>query len=101
VCDTEGACTEQELTIETGGNITVFNALSPNNDGKNESLIIQYIDVLPTTQENTVTIYNRWGDEVWQGDNYDNTTVVFSGKSKSNNDLPTGIYFYKISLIIF
>lgn len=96
ICDTEGACTEQEITIETGGDITVYNALSPNGDGKNDIMRIQYIDIIPDAASNRVTIFNRWGDIVWEGKNYDNTTVVFQGLTKTGKEVPPGIYFYKI-----
>lgn len=96
VCDTEGACTEQDITIETGSDITVYNAVSPNGDGKNEILLIQYIDVIPNANENTVSIYNRWGDIVFEVSNYNNTDRVFKGVSSSGKDLPSGIYYYKL-----
>lgn len=96
VCDLTNRCTEQELTIELGGEVSVYNALSPNGDGKNEIFRIQYIDILPETRNNTVLIYNRWGDEVFSVKNYDNTTRVFRGESSNGKKLPAGTYFYKI-----
>jgi len=91
-----GACAQQELSIEVGGDVTLFNALSPNDDGKNDFFFIQYIDLLTQTQNNRVTIYNRWGDVVWEGSDYNNATVAFDGTSTNGKDLPTGTYFYKI-----
>ena len=96
VCDLFNVCTQQTLQVEVGGDIQVFNAVSPNGDAKNEILLIQYITTLPDAQQNRVTIYNRWGDVVWEGRNYDNTTVVFKGLNKNGNALPSGTYYYKI-----
>ncbi|MBX2946322.1 MAG: gliding motility-associated C-terminal domain-containing protein [Cyclobacteriaceae bacterium] len=96
VCDLFRVCTQQTLQVEVGGDIEVFNAISPNGDTKNEILFIQYITTLPDAQNNRVTIYNRWGDVVWEGKNYDNTTVVFKGLNKNGNELPSGTYFYKL-----
>lgn len=96
VCDLAGECAEQTLTIEVGGDVFVFNALSPNGDGKNETFIIQYIDILPETQSNNVTILNRWGDVVFEIRNYNNTDRVFKGLGKNGQELPSGTYFYKI-----
>jgi trimeric autotransporter adhesin len=96
VCDLLSACTEQELTIEVDGNIIVYNALSPNGDGKNDSFFIQYIDILPEVRTNKVTIFNRWGDVVFDVNNYDNDSRVFKGISNNKKELPSGIYFYKI-----
>ncbi len=97
VCDTDNACTQQEIAIEVGGNLNVYNGISPNGDGLNDTLIIQHINAL--APQNKVTIYNRWGDVVWEGKNYDNTSVVFSGLNKNEKEVPTGIYYYKIEFI--
>ncbi|MBY0435396.1 MAG: FG-GAP-like repeat-containing protein [Cyclobacteriaceae bacterium] len=97
-CDLTNLCTAQVITIELGGDITVYNALSPNGDGKNETFFIQYIDILPETQSNKVFIYNRWGDEVFTVNDYNNADRVFKGDNKNGNKLPTGTYFYKIML---
>ncbi len=95
-CDTSGNCSEQEFEIEVVGDIVVYNAISSNGDFKNEIFRIQYIDAIPDTQNNKVTIYNRWGDIVFEVENYDNDTQVFTGLSKNGSELPSGTYFYKI-----
>ena len=77
------------------GDIIVFNGVSANGDGKNEIFRIEF-DLIPETRTNRVTIFNRWGDLVWEGENYDNDRVVFSGKNNNGSDLPSGTYFYKI-----
>lgn len=93
-CDLNGQCSTQDFTIEVGGDIIVYNGISPN--GKNPKLIIQFIEVLPDTKNNTVYIFDRWENQVWHGTNYDNSSVVFTGVSDSGSDLPTGVYYYKI-----
>jgi gliding motility-associated-like protein len=99
VCDTNAACVQQNITIEVIGDIRVYNALSPNKNNKNDVFFIEYIDVFDATKKNIVKIFNRWGDMVWEGTNYDNTKVVFTGKSKNDADLPSGTYYYKIEFI--
>jgi gliding motility-associated-like protein len=96
ICDSKNACTQQIVTIEVTGDVVVYNGLSPNGDDKNPFFILKYIDALPETKSNKVSIFNRWGDMVWEGVNYDNTNVVFAGQNKNGNDLATGTYFYKI-----
>jgi gliding motility-associated-like protein len=96
ICDLLNVCSEQVLTIEVIGDINVFNGISPNGDDKNDKWIIEYIDLFPDTQKNRVTIYNRWGDVVWEASDYDNSSVVFIGHNKNGNELSTGSYFYKI-----
>jgi len=96
VCDLFNVCTQQTLQVEVGGDIEVFNAVSPNGDTKNEIFFIQYINTLPDAQNNRVTIYNRWGDVVFEITNYDNQARVFRGLNKNGYELSSGTYFYKI-----
>jgi len=98
ICDLLNACVEKEFAIEVIGDITVYNGISPNGDGINDTWLIKYIDLLPDTQNNQVTIYNRWGDVVWEASKYNNSSVVFTGLSKNGSELSTGSYFYKITL---
>lgn len=94
VCDVFGECTSQQFSITVIGEIEIFNAVSPNGDGKNDFFKIEFIEFLEP--ENTVIIYNRWGDVVFEVSNYNNDDRVFRGVSNKGNDLPSGTYFYKI-----
>jgi gliding motility-associated-like protein len=96
ICDFAMACSEQELSILVDGAVNVYNAVSPNGDGKNDLLILENIDVFPTTRENVVVIYNRWGDEMVSFTNYNNKTRVFNGLTTDGKQVPAGTYFYKI-----
>jgi gliding motility-associated-like protein len=96
VCDLFGICTQQQLTIQVEGDIIVRTGFSPNGDTRNDFFQIDYIDLFPDTQNNRVTIYNRWGDVVFEISNYDNQSRVFTGLNKNGNELPSGTYFYKL-----
>lgn len=76
--------------------IVVFNAISPD---KNDN-INSYIHIDNLVQGDIVSIYNRWGDLVFEMKNYDNTDINkrFNGQSNvgGSKDLPTGNYFYVI-----
>ncbi len=96
ICDLTGICTQQEISIELEGDIEVFNAVSPNNDNINDTFTLQYIDLFTDTKKNRVTIFNRWGDVVWEGSDYDNLTVVFDGTNTNGKELPPSTYFYTI-----
>jgi gliding motility-associated-like protein len=99
ICDLTEICTQQKLTIETAGDISVYNAVSPNDDGKNDAFILQYVDAFADTQKNKVTIFNRWGDVISEIENYNNKERVFKGLNKSGNEVPSGTYFYKIEYV--
>lgn len=77
--------------------VIVYNAVSPNGDGINDSFHIKGIDNYP---DNKVEIYNRWGVKVYDADSYNESDVMFKGYSdgrgtvKRGEGLPAGTYFY-------
>lgn len=93
ICDNLGRCASQELSIEVGAALQVHNAVSPNDDNLNEFLFLRYI-----SPQNNVTIFNRWGDKVFERKNYDNSEKGkrFEGLNDNGDQLPSGTYFYKI-----
>lgn len=93
-CDFDGSCSAAEIAIEVDGGIVVYNGISPNGDGKNDFLFIRYIDLL--SPQNKVSIFNRWGDKVFELEGYNNDNRRFEGKSDSGKELPAGVYFYVI-----
>ncbi|MEI9919090.1 MAG: gliding motility-associated C-terminal domain-containing protein [Bacteroidota bacterium] len=96
VCDLSASCTQQNIDITVAGDITPYNALSPNGDGLNESLYLEFIDIIPDTKNNKVTIFNRWGSAVFEIKDYDNNDRVFKGADQNGKELPNGTYFYRV-----
>lgn len=96
VCDLSASCTQQDIDITVAGDITPFNALSPNGDGMNESLYLEFIEIIPETKDNKVTIFNRWGSPVFEITNYNNNDRVFKGLDQGGRELPNGTYFYRV-----
>lgn len=96
VCDFSGVCVQQKISIEVIGEIVIYNGISPNGDEANDFWEILYIDVIADTKNNKVSLFNRWGDMVWEANNYDNKEQVFKGLNKNGNEIPSGTYFYKI-----
>lgn len=94
VCDVFGVCSQATIQVNVVGEITVYNAVSPNGDGKNDIFLIEYLDAIPETQQNKLTILNRWGSIVFEATNYDNQANVFRGQSTNGSELPSGVYFY-------
>ncbi|MCU0420948.1 MAG: gliding motility-associated C-terminal domain-containing protein [Cyclobacteriaceae bacterium] len=75
--------------------VEVFNGISPNNlDDLNAYFRIQNIEYYPA---NKVTIFNRWGDRIYEARGYNNADVVFRGIGKAGK-VPAGTYYYLISL---
>jgi len=98
ICDVDGLCSQFIVTIEVAPpGVVVYNAVSPNGDGKHDFLEIQNAELFPGNQ---VKILNRWGNIVFDMTAYDNASNRFEGKANngSSGDLPPGTYFYTISL---
>ncbi len=71
--------------------LIVNDVLSPNSDGYNDTWTIVNIERF---QDAKINVYNRWGNEVFSTNNYNNNWNGTSGSS--GNALPTGSYFYQI-----
>ncbi|MEZ0184717.1 gliding motility-associated C-terminal domain-containing protein [Flavobacterium oncorhynchi] len=79
--------------------VVVYNAVTPNGDGVNDYFKIKGLE----NTQNVVSIFNRWGSEVYKTINYDTIGNVFSGVSQfkgvlsGDGLLPAGTYFYVIT----
>nr|MCD8416132.1 gliding motility-associated C-terminal domain-containing protein [Tenacibaculum dicentrarchi]MCD8421243.1 gliding motility-associated C-terminal domain-containing protein [Tenacibaculum dicentrarchi]MCD8438402.1 gliding motility-associated C-terminal domain-containing protein [Tenacibaculum dicentrarchi]MCD8452768.1 gliding motility-associated C-terminal domain-containing protein [Tenacibaculum dicentrarchi]MCG8829088.1 gliding motility-associated C-terminal domain-containing protein [Tenaci len=82
---------------------TPYNIMTPDNDGENDSFFISCIDK-PEYANNTVEIFNRWGNTVYKASGYNNESVSFKGISNGrttlvvDEKLPPGTYYYVIDL---
>ncbi|MFS4448983.1 gliding motility-associated C-terminal domain-containing protein [Maribacter sp. 2307UL18-2] len=80
------------------GCLHVFNEFSPNGDGVNEVFKIDCISRYPN---NTLQVYNRWGNIVFEQNAYDNTWGgISNGRATINEErkLPVGTYYYILNL---
>ncbi|TZF81068.1 gliding motility-associated C-terminal domain-containing protein [Pedobacter sp. BS3] len=73
------------------GALSFFNGFSPDGDGKNDTWLIKNIDQYP---DNELTIFNRWGDEVFKSKGYS------SAKAWDGGNLNSGTYFYVLKATI-
>jgi gliding motility-associated-like protein len=75
--------------------IFVYTGISPNHDDNNDTWVVKGIELYP---DNTVQIYNRWGDIIKEFAGYNNLTKVWDGTNESGEIVPDGTYFYIINL---
>ncbi len=82
---------KRSQVITEGDDIIVYTGFSPNGDTENETFTIKNIQ---RYEDNSVYVYNRWGNEVYRSDNYKND---WNGTFR-NKPLPDGTYFYIIKI---
>jgi gliding motility-associated-like protein len=98
VKDGNGLTSSAPFTIlanESACKVKIYSGFTPNGDGHNDTWIIDNINIYP---DNSVEIYNRWGTEVWNGNGYDNSKVVFTGRDNQGQPLPDATYFYIVKI---
>ncbi|WP_198553793.1 Ig-like domain-containing protein [Tenacibaculum sp. Bg11-29] len=81
--------------------VVVYNEFTPNGDNVNDEL---KIDCIEKFENNTIEIFNRWGNTVFKISGYNNDDKVFKGISNGranfnvDDELPVGTYFYILDL---
>jgi gliding motility-associated-like protein len=74
------------------------NVITPNNDGLNDNLVFDIIDINGKDYpQNEIVIYNRWGEIVYEASPYKND---WNGVNKSGGLLPQATYYYILRLNI-
>lgn len=97
ITDINGCETLDQVTVLVANNpvesITAYNFISPNGDSKNDVLDFGEIDKFGT---NSLKVYSRWGELVYQKLNYQSDEERFDGTYKEK-PLPPGNYFYVLA----
>ena len=92
LCDANGDCDQAKVTITINDVIVVNQIFTPNGDGQNDTFHIEGIEFYPTSK---LTIFNRWGNVVYQKSGYLNDWEGNSNKSTvGSSALSVGTYFY-------
>ncbi|MBK6474134.1 MAG: gliding motility-associated C-terminal domain-containing protein [Flavobacteriales bacterium] len=66
--------------------IEIPNVFTPNGDEWNQNLVFENVQYY----KNNLTIFNRWGNKVYEKENYANNWQA--------SDVPDGTYFYVLSV---
>ena len=94
---TQGFHQPSKKNIVTEWDFNIPEGFSPNGDFINDLFVIRGIDHYP---DNTFTIFNRWGNKIYDTKHYKNT---WDGRTKiglrmAGDELPIGTYFYVLDL---
>lgn len=88
-------CTDVDtvrIFVQKDYKLVIANTLTPNGDNFNDFFWIGMIEYYPN---NEVIVFNRYGQEIFKGNNYDNKKVYWDGTYQGNK-VPDGAYYYVI-----
>ena len=93
VCDQQDICDTAIVVVTVEDIVNAPQVFTPNDDGYNDRYMISGLDRYP---ENSFVVFNRWGNVVYERNNYAND---WDGKSNSKykiggKPLPVGVYYY-------
>jgi gliding motility-associated-like protein len=87
VTDYNGCSVVKSVIMKEPMVLEMPNGYSPNNDGDNDAFVVHGLDAY---HENEIIIFNRWGNIVFQKENYMND---WQGENTNGEPLPDATYF--------
>lgn len=87
VTDANGCAAEITIEVTQPDDLVMPTGFTPNGDGANDTFFIRGLDAYPA---NTFTVFNRWGNVVYDRLNYAND---WRGENQQQDMLPNGTYF--------
>jgi len=87
VASAEGCIATDQISITSSGDCNIPNVITPNGDGINDLFIVPCLD---SYENNHIRIYDRWGQTVFETDNYQNNWNGTNG----NGDNLSGTFYY-------
>lgn len=93
VTDANGCSANAAIELTPGGKgcFEGIGAITPNGDGKNDRLLI----TCASTTVNKFSVFNRWGQKVFEESNYKNG---WEGVDKNGATLPDGGYYWVLEV---
>jgi gliding motility-associated-like protein len=88
---TGGCASSDQVTVTVRPAIRIPNAFTPNGDGQDDTWQIEFIEQFP---ENTVTVFNRWGNRIFSAENYSRANE-WRGDI-NGQPAPVGTYYYVV-----
>lgn len=89
----DGCLVTKSITVSIVEDLKIYNTFSPNDDGINETWVIEGIEKYPDAE---ISIFSRWGQRVFFMLGY-NRTKAWDG-TQNGRKLAAGTYFYTIDL---
>ncbi len=70
----------------------IYSGITPNDDGIDDTWVIKGLEQYKPV---SLIIFNRWGDVVYESDNYNNN---WNGTNLEGKPLPDGVYYYVVKI---
>ena len=86
-----GCASSDQVTVTVRQPVRIPNAFSPNGDGNDDTWQIDNIEQFP---DNTVTVFNRWGNQIFSATNYSRANE-WRGDI-NGQPAPIGTYYYVV-----
>ena len=75
--------------------VDIINVVTPDGNGVNDFLKIENIEKY---KDNGIVIVDRWGSTIFKANEYDNDKVAWTGTNSLGEIVPTGTYFFTMSI---
>lgn len=98
VCGTVCETAKIYITVGEFQDVIIPNGFTPNGDGYNDTFVIQNLEQYP---DNTIVIFNRWGDQVFEAAPYLNDWDGGSAGAKmkiTGDQVVDGTYYFVLDL---
>jgi gliding motility-associated-like protein len=92
VTDSNACNASASISLDQPVNVELPSGFTPNSDGANDNFIVHGLEEYP---DNVLTIFNRWGNIVYQKTSYNNQ---WNGYNTKGEELPDGTYFAILEL---
>ena len=92
ITDVNGCSIQLEFVLDEPNDLGQPTGFTPNGDGQNDRYHVRGLDAFDTNQ---MTVFNRWGNVVYERVNYRND---WTGENMTGEPLPNGTYFVIITI---
>ncbi|MBK9077114.1 MAG: choice-of-anchor L domain-containing protein [Flavobacteriales bacterium] len=92
ITDANGCSLMLVFALDQPMDLVMPTGYTPNNDGSNDHYVVHGLEAF---KENHITIFNRWGNVVYDRMNYAND---WAGENQEGEMLPNGTYFVVLTL---
>jgi gliding motility-associated-like protein len=75
--------------------IGITKVVTPDGNGINDEWVLTNIEKF---SRNEIVIVDRWGSIIYSASGYNNDNVVWRGTRQDGGAVPTGTYFYRLTV---